>query len=80
MVWSLSWCVNSRIERVRLIGENQQLKAEVAMLKEERRIKNARLYRIPAAIRPHYPSTERLALLALNDVGLLVAYVYRFQP
>ena len=66
MVWSVSWCVNSRIERVRLIGENEHLKAEVAMLKEELRIKNARLDRIPAASRPHYPPAERLAILALK--------------
>ena len=66
MVWSVSWCVNSRIERVRVIGEKEQLKAEVAMLKEELRIKNARLDRIPAASRPHYPPTERLAILALK--------------
>ena len=66
MVWSVSWCINSRIGRVRLIGENEQLKAEVAMLKEELRIKNARLDRIPAASRPHYPPTERHAILALK--------------
>jgi len=66
MVWSVSWCVNSRIERVRLIGENEQRKAEVSMLEEELRIKNARLDRIPAASRPHYPPTERLAILALK--------------
>jgi predicted RNA polymerase sigma factor len=53
-------------QRGRLIGENQQLKAEVAMLKEELRIKDTRLYRIPAASRPHYPPTERLAILALK--------------
>jgi hypothetical protein len=47
MVWSVSWCVNSHIERVRLIDENEQLKVKVAILKEELRIKNARLAVVP---------------------------------
>ena len=50
MVWSVSLCVNLRIERVHLVGENEQLKAEVAMLKEELRIKNAQLDRIPGLL------------------------------
>jgi transposase InsO family protein len=36
------------------------------MLHEELRIKDARLARIPARERPHYPPTERLAVLALK--------------
>jgi putative transposase len=61
-----SWCVNSPIERVRLATDNEQLDSEVAMLREELRIKDARLSRIAPANRPHYPPTERLAILALK--------------
>lgn len=61
-----SWCVNSRIARVRLAAENQQLRTEVAMLREELRIKDARMAQIPPENRPHYPPTERLAILALK--------------
>jgi predicted RNA polymerase sigma factor len=61
-----SWCVNSRIARVRLAGDNNRLSTEVSLLREELRIKDARLARIPPASRPHYPPTERLAILALK--------------
>jgi len=61
-----SWCVNSRISRIRLIGDNNRLLTEIALLHEELRIKDARLTRIPPSSRPHYPPTERLAILALK--------------
>jgi transposase InsO family protein len=51
---------------VRLAGENDQLRTEVAMLREELRIKDARLARIEPRNRPHYPPAERLAILALR--------------
>jgi putative transposase len=47
-------------------GRNHQLLAEVALLKEELRIKDSRLRRIPASQRPHYAPIERLAILALK--------------
>ncbi len=66
MVVANSWCVNSRIARVRLVAENEQLKARVAVLEEQMRIKDARMAQIPAESRPHYPPTERLAILTLK--------------
>jgi putative transposase len=66
MVWTVSWCVNSRIARVRLQGEVAQLRAEVALLREELRIKDARMARIAPRARPHYPPPERLAILLLK--------------
>jgi len=60
------WCADSRIARVRLSGECDQLRSEVPMLHEELRIKDARLARIPARHRPHYPPVERLAILSLK--------------
>ena len=61
-----AWCVNSRIARVRLAAENASLKTKVALLEEQMRIKDARMCRIPADSRPHYPPTERLAILTLK--------------
>ena len=46
--------------RVRLKAENDQLTQEVALLREEIRIKDARMARIGPHRRPHYPPTERL--------------------
>jgi transposase InsO family protein len=60
------WCADSPLRRVRLASEKERLLAEVAMLQEELRIKDARLARIPPRNRPHYPPTERLAVLALK--------------
>ena len=59
------WCANSSIARVRLASENERLKAEVALLREELRIKDGRVARISARERPHFPPTERRAILAL---------------
>ena len=63
---SRSWCVDSRLARVRLRGRVDRLEQEVALLREELRIKDARLARIPAQERPRYPPHERLAILALR--------------
>ena len=60
------WCADSPLSRVRVSAENERLSSEVAMLREELRIKDARLARIPPRNRPHYPPAERLAILALK--------------
>ena len=52
--------------RVRLRAENVRLEQEVAQLREELRIKDARMERVPAQRRPHYPPVERLAILELR--------------
>ena len=52
--------------RVRLRVENVRLEQEVALLREELRIKDARMERVPAQRRPHYPPVERLAILELR--------------
>ena len=61
-----SWCANSSIARVRLVAECDILRTEVALLREELRIKDARMQRIPPRNRPHYPPHERLAILELQ--------------
>jgi transposase InsO family protein len=60
------WCANSPLERVRLRAENERLRSEVAQLREELRIKDGRLARVPPPNRPHYPPVERLAVLGLK--------------
>ena len=60
------WCADSPLKRVRLAAECERLRSEVAMLREELRIKDMRLARVPPRNRPHYPPVERLAILALK--------------
>ena len=61
-----SWAANSWNARVRLKAENERLRQELVLLQEEMRIKDSRMLRIPAQRRPHYPLTERLAILELR--------------
>ena len=64
MVIAHSWCVNSRIARVRLAAENEQLSARAAALEEQMRIKDARMSLVQPESRPHCPPTEPLAILS----------------
>jgi len=66
MTMAHGWAANSYNARLRLKAENDQLRQEVSRLREELRIKNARMERIPAHRRPHYPPVERLAILELR--------------
>lgn len=59
------WAANSPIHRVRLAAECDRLGTEVAMLREELRIKDARMAALAPHRRPHYPPTERMAILQL---------------
>jgi putative transposase len=56
-------CINARI---RLKADINRLRQEIALLTEEMRIKDARMERIPAQRRPHYPPVERMAVLELR--------------
>ena len=58
--------MNSSIPRVRLVAELEEARAEIALFQEELRIKDARLAKIDPRHRPHYPPTERLAILELR--------------
>ena len=53
--YTRSWAGNSPNERMRLKAENDRLEAEVAQLKEEIRIKDARMLRLDSRKRPQYP-------------------------
>ncbi len=43
----------------RTLAQNEHLKHEVESLREELRLKDARMYRVPSQRRPHYSATER---------------------
>ncbi len=65
-VYTRSWAANSLNGRVRLKAENDRLHQEVALLEEEIRIKDARTLQVSPQRRPHYPPTERMAILELR--------------
>ena len=50
----------------RLNAENERLRAKLAQLREELRIKDARMLQISPSRRPHYPPVERMAILELK--------------
>jgi transposase InsO family protein len=66
LVYTRGRAAQSRDPRVRQAAEVDQLRQEVALLREELRLKDARMARIPARQRPHYLPTERLAVLELR--------------
>jgi putative transposase len=66
LAYSRSWATNSPNERLLLSAKTDQLQQEIALLREEIRIKNLRMATIPATRRPHYRPTERLAILELR--------------
>src|SRR5438093_187274 len=61
-----SVAANSLNARIRLKEEIERLRNEILLLREESRIKNARMEQIPPHRRPHYPPVERLAILELR--------------
>ncbi len=61
------WAANSVNARVRLKAENDRLRQTVELLREEIRIKDARLEQVPASRRPHYPPVARMAILELKS-------------
>jgi transcriptional regulator with XRE-family HTH domain len=60
------WAANSWDSRVRLKEENGRLQQEIGLLRQALCIKDSRMGSIPAQRRPHYPPTERLAILELR--------------
>ena len=65
-VYTRSWAVDSMNGRVRLRAQLDRAHQEIALLRETMRIKDARMDRIAPLRRPHYPPTERMAILELR--------------
>src|ERR1039458_5745812 len=68
LTYSRSWAADSSNQRVRLKAENDRLEQELALREEELRIKDARINQMAPARRPHYPPTERMAILELRAI------------
>ncbi len=65
-VFTRSWAADCPIARVRLKAKLDRANQEIANLREEMRIKDARMASIPPHRRPQYPPTERMAILELK--------------
>ena len=61
-----SWAADSSNARVRLQAEKDRFQQEVAQLRDEMRIKDARMNSLPPSRRPYYSPQERLDILALR--------------
>jgi putative transposase len=68
MAATRGWASDSMNPALRRRAEVDRLQQEVRLLREEIRIKDARMGHIEAQKRPHYPPTERLAILELRAV------------
>ena len=66
LVHTCGWAAESVNPRLRRAAELQRAQAEVALLREELRIKDGRMQAVPAQRRPHYPPIERMAILELK--------------
>src|SRR6058998_1158619 len=60
------WASESLNPELRQRAEGDRQQQEIQLLREEIRIKDARMEQIEAHRRPHYPPTERLAILELR--------------
>ena len=65
-IYTRGWAADSSNQRVRLQAELDRANQEIAFLREELRIKDARLTRINPHRRPHYPPAERMAILQIR--------------
>jgi len=65
-VYTRSWMADSTNPRLRDKADLEQANQEIALLREEMRIKNVRMELIPPHRRPFYPPIERMAILELK--------------
>jgi len=63
---TLSWAADGLNPRLRLQAELERLRREISLLREEIRLKDARMEQIEPHRRPYYPPTARLAILELR--------------
>jgi hypothetical protein len=66
VVYTRSWAADSSNARVRFRAERDRSLEDAALLREEMRIKDARMAGLPPHRRPYYPPRERSAILELR--------------
>jgi hypothetical protein len=73
IAYTRGWAANSVNARVRLKADSDRALQDNALLREEKRIKDVRMARIPPHQRPLYPPTGRMAILEVKAARGLVA-------
>ena len=66
IAYTRGWAADSINTRMRLKAERDRALQDNALLREEMRIKDVRMARIPPHQRPLYPPTERMAILEVK--------------
>jgi transposase InsO family protein len=66
IAYTRGWAANCPNARIRLKAQLDRANQDNALLREQMRIKDARMAAIPPQRRPHYPPPERLAILELK--------------
>ena len=64
--YTRSWATDSTNGRIRIKAEYDRAQQEILLLREEIRIKDARMALISPHRRPYYPPIERMAILELR--------------
>jgi len=68
MCYARGWASDCTNSRVRLRAKLDRANQEIALLREEMRVKDARINYLPPPQRPHYPPIERMSILELKAV------------
>ena len=63
LILAQSWAAHSLNARYRLQAERDRVRHVLTLLRKELRLKDARMEQTCAPRQPHYPPTERLAIL-----------------
>ena len=66
LAFTHGWAADSRNARIGLKAKLDRANQEIALLREEMRIKDARMRHLPPHQRPHYPPIERMSILELK--------------
>jgi hypothetical protein len=61
LTYSRGWAADSANTRLRLKAALERAEEEIALLREELRIKDVRMAQLPPHRRPYYPPVERIA-------------------
>ena len=66
IIYTRSWCGNSKISRVRLAAKLEWAQNEITLVQEQLNLLRSRFTRVSPRCRPYYTATERMRILELR--------------